>query len=192
MGKNSDVLWTVIKQPADVHEHIKHLADTLEVYAKAREAQGLHAPLQRIHAMKFYGMVEGYESIVRVGQDLADEFVGVKDFQGAREVMEQHVLPVVARAGLIARMVQVSSQYAVILAWCGDHRGAIAEMHRLEPYLEGLDLVQRHELEGKTALIAGIITEAKRVAARQTMAGVARNERCPCGSGLKFKKCHGA
>ncbi|MEZ2873933.1 SEC-C metal-binding domain-containing protein [Pseudomonas lundensis] len=192
MGKNSDVLWTVIKQPADVHEHIKHLADTLEVYAKAREAQGLHAPLQRIHAMKFYGMVEGYESIVRVGQDLADEFVGVKDFQGAREVMEQHVLPVVAQAGLIARMVQVSSQYAVILAWCGDHRGAIAEMHRLEPYLEGLDVVQRHELEGQTALIAGIISEAKRVAARQTMVGVARNERCPCGSGLKFKKCHGA
>ncbi|WP_250131787.1 SEC-C metal-binding domain-containing protein [Stutzerimonas stutzeri] len=21
---------------------------------------------------------------------------------------------------------------------------------------------------------------------------MARNERCPCGSGLKFKKCHGA
>nr|WP_245372481.1 SEC-C metal-binding domain-containing protein [Pseudomonas aeruginosa] len=24
------------------------------------------------------------------------------------------------------------------------------------------------------------------------MGRVARNERCPCGSGLKFKKCHGA
>ncbi|WP_368215012.1 SEC-C metal-binding domain-containing protein [Aeromonas sp. R2-3] len=24
------------------------------------------------------------------------------------------------------------------------------------------------------------------------MGGVARNKRCPCGSGLKFKKCHGA
>ncbi|MEE5104227.1 SEC-C metal-binding domain-containing protein [Pseudomonas alliivorans] len=24
------------------------------------------------------------------------------------------------------------------------------------------------------------------------MEGVARDERCPCGSGLKFKNCHGA
>ncbi|HHN0156304.1 SEC-C metal-binding domain-containing protein [Pseudomonas nitroreducens] len=192
MGKNPDALWKVIKRPPDVHEHIKHLADALEVYAKAREDQGLPAPFQRIHAMKFFQMVGGYESVVRVGQDLADVFVGIKDFEGAKEVMEQHVLPVVAQAGLMARMVQVRSQYAVILAWCGDYRGAIAELRRLDPYLEGLEEDQRLEVEGQTALIASIISEARRVADRQTMGGVARNERCPCGSGLKFKKCHGA
>lgn len=192
MGKNPDVLWNVIKRPSDVQEHIKHLADALEVYAKAREGQGLHAPLQRIHAMKFYQMVAAYESVVRVGQDLADEFVGVKDFVGAKEVMEQHVLPVVAQAGLIAKMVQVRSQYAVILAWCGDHRGAISEIKRLDPYLEGLEEDQRLEVEGQTALIARIISKTRRVVDRQKMGVVARNERCPCGSGLKFKKCHGA
>jgi hypothetical protein len=192
MGKNSGDLWEVIKRPPDVHEHIKHLADALEVYAKAREAQGLEARLQRIHAMKFYGMVEGYESIVRVGQDLADAFVGAKDFVGAKEVMEQHVLPVVSRAGLISRLVQVRSQYAVILAWYGDHKGAISEIRRLDPYLEGLEDWQRQELTGQAALIGNIISESRRVAFRSQMGTVGRNEPCPCGSGQKFKKCHGA
>jgi len=192
MGKNPDILWKVIKRPPNVHEHIKHLADALEVYAKAREDQGLPAPFQRIHAMKFFQMVEGYESVVRVGQDLADVFVGIKDFEGAKEVMEQHVLPVVAQAGLIGKMVQVKSQYAVILAWCGDHQGAISEIKRLHPYLDGLEEDQRLEVESQTGLISGIIREARRVTGRQTMGVVGRNERCPCGSGLKFKKCHGA
>lgn len=192
MGKNPDVLWKIIKLPPDVHENIKHLADALEVYAKAREEQGLPAPFQRIHAMKFFQMVGGYESVVRVGQDLADVFVGIKDFEGAKEVMEQHVLPVVAQVGLMARMVPVRSQYAVILALYGDHRGAIAELRRLDPYLEGLEEWQRLEIERQTALIANIISESRRVADRQTMGSVARNKRCPCGSGLKFKKCHGA
>ncbi|MCE0881504.1 SEC-C metal-binding domain-containing protein [Pseudomonas putida] len=192
MGKNSDVLWKIIKRPPDVHEHIKHLADALEVYAKAREGQGLEARLQRIHAMKFYGMVEGYESIVRVGQDLADEFVGAKDYEGAKEVMEQHVLPVVSQAGLIRRLVQVRSQYAVILAWCGDHQGAISEIRRLDPYLEGLEDWQKRELNGQTALIGGITRESRRVAFRSHVGTVGRNEPCPCGSGRKFKKCHGA
>lgn len=191
MGKNSDVLWKIIKRPPDVHEHIKHLADALEVYAKAREGQGLEARLQRIHAMKFYGMVEGYESIVRVGQDLADEFVGAKDYEGAKEVMEQHVLPVVTQAGLIRRLVQVRSQYAVILAWCGDHQGAISEIRRLDPYVEGLEDWQKRELNGQTALIGGITREKRRVAFRSHVVTVGRNEPCPCGSGRKFKKCHG-
>jgi hypothetical protein len=192
MGKNSDVLWKIIKRPPDVHEHIKHLADALEVYAKAREGQGLEARLQRIHAMKFYGMVEGYESIVRVGQDLADEFVGAKDYEGAKEVLEQHVLPIVTQVGLIRRLVQVRSQYAVILAWCGDHHGAISEIRRLDPYVEGLEDWQKRELNGQTALIGGITRESRRVAFRSHVGTVGRNEPCPCGSGRKFKKCHGA
>jgi len=191
MGKNPDVLWEMIKRPPDVHDHIKHLADTLEVCGKARDAQGLYGLQQRVSAMKFYLMVEGYDSVVRVGQDLTDELVGIREYVGAKKVMEDYVLPLVAQAGLIGRMVQVRSQYAVILAWCGDHRGAITEMQRLEPYLEGAEAEQKQEVERQTALITGI-SEALGVAGRRSMEGVARDERCPCGSGLKFKKCHGA
>lgn len=70
-------------------------------------------------------------------------------------------------------------------------RGAIIEMQRLEPYLEGAEAEQKQEVERQTALITGIISESLRVAGRQPMEG-AWDERCPCGSGLKFKKCHGA
>lgn len=191
MGKNPDVLWKVIKQPTDVHEHIKHLADALEVYSRAREAQGLRAPLHRLHAMKFYHMVQGYDSVVRVGQDLADELVGYKDYVGAKEVMEQHVVPIVTKAGLIGRMIQVRSQYAVILALSGDHRGALSEMERLQPYHEGLEEHQRQEIESQTAYIGHIIRESRRLAVRPMMTAVGRNEPCPCGSGVKYKKCHG-
>ncbi|MBK1711115.1 hypothetical protein, partial [Marichromatium gracile] len=131
MGKNADVLWKIIKRPENVHEHLKHLADALELYAIILQARGKPTPFIRIHSMKFYNMAGAPESMVRVGQDLADEFVARKDYEGAREVMEQHVLPIVNTAGLVNRLVQVRSQYAVILALCGRHDDADAEMTRL-------------------------------------------------------------
>lgn len=57
MGKNSDVLWAIINQPENVHEHIKHLADALELLARINDAQGKVSPFLRIHAMKFYNMI---------------------------------------------------------------------------------------------------------------------------------------
>jgi hypothetical protein len=191
IGKNPDVLWTVIKRPPDVDEDLKHIADALELYAITREAQGLPTPFARIHSMKFYGMIGAYDSIVRVGQDLADEFVGLKDYEGAREVMEQHVLPMVSKAKLVTRMVQCRSQYAVILAHAGEHMGAVTEIQRLRPYLDGVSESQRKEVEHQTGFIAHIINQSKRAKVRATLGSVGRNDRCPCGSGLKYKKCHG-
>ncbi|WP_122581861.1 SEC-C metal-binding domain-containing protein [Pseudomonas viridiflava] len=191
MGKNADVLWAVINRPPNVHEDLKHLADALELYAITRHEQGLQTPFARIHAMKFYSMIEAYESLVRLGQDAADEFVAVRDYVGAKEVIEQHVLPVITHAGLIPRMIQVRSQYAVILALAGDHRSAVGEIKRLLPYLDGLEEHQRREVKGQADYIAHIISEQQHRVATFSMGAVGRNERCPCGSGLKFKKCHG-
>ncbi len=36
------------------------------------------------------------------------------------------------------------------------------------------------------------VAESPPALARNPYAGVGRNEPCPCGSGKKFKKCHGA
>jgi len=36
------------------------------------------------------------------------------------------------------------------------------------------------------------VAEPPPALARNPYAGVGRNEPCPCGSGKKFKKCHGA
>lgn len=192
IGKNADVLWTIINRPENVQDHLKHLADALELYAKNLEAWGKPTPLIRIHSMKFYNMAGAPESMVRVGQDLADEFVALKDYEGAREVMVQHVLPVVNAAGLVNRLVQVRSQYAVILALCGQHDDAEAEMRRLFPYFEGLTGEQRQEVENQSNYIAQLAFNASKTVIRQMSGKVGRNDRCPCGSGLKYKKCHGA
>jgi len=192
MGKNSDVLWTIINQPENVQEHLKHLADTLELYARNREAQGKPTPFARIHSMKFYNMVGAPESMVRVGQDLADEFIAMKNYEGAREAMEQFVFPVVEKAGLVNRLVQVRSQYAVILALCGQHDNSKAEMRRLEPYIDGLNGEQRKEVENQSNYIAQLAYDSSKTSVRKIFGKVGRNERCPCGSGLKYKKCHGA
>jgi hypothetical protein len=191
-GKNSDALWTIINRPENIQEHLKHLADALELYAIIREHQRKPTPLIRIHAMKFYNMAGAAESMVRVGQDLADEFVAMKDYEGAREIMEQHVLPVVNVSGLVNRLVQVRSQYAVILALCGKHGDAEAEMRRLSPYFEGLGSNQRQEIENQSNYIAQLAYKASKPANIPIFGAVGRNERCPCGSDLKYKKCHGA
>ncbi len=192
IGKNSDVLWTIIKRPENVHDHIKHLADALELLARISDSQGGISPLLRIHAMKFYNMTAAPESLVRVGQDLADEFVARKDYIGAREVMEQHVLPVVNTAGLVQRLVQVRSQYAVILALVGKHEQAEEEIRRLEPYFEGLTGYQRQEVEDQSNIIAHLAYKTARSEITKFLGPVGRNEPCPCGSGIKYKKCHGA
>ena len=180
IGKNSDVLWTIINKPENVHEHIKHLADALELLAKINDAQGKVSPFLRIHAMKFYNMTAAPESLVRVGQDLADEFVARKDYVGAREVMEQRVLPVVSTSGLVQRLVQVRSQYAVILALAGEHKYAEAEMRRLEPYFEGLTGYQRQEVEDQSAIIVHLAYKAVQSKITKYLGPGGRNQPCPC------------
>lgn len=192
MGKNSDVLWTIINRPENVQEYLKHIADALDLYATNREAWGKPTPFARIHSMKFYNMAGAPDSMVRVGQDLADQFIDMKDFKGAREVMEQHVLPVVNKAGLVGKLVQVRSQYALILALGGHHEDANAEMRRLEPYVEGLSGEQRQEVEQQSNYIAQLSYNASKRAVIRSFGSVGRNEPCPCSSGLKYKKCHGA
>ena len=192
MGKNSDALWRIINKSENIQEHLKHLADALELYATNRDAWGKPTPFARIHSLKFYNMVGAGDSMVRVGQDLADQFIDMKDYEGAREVMEQHVLPVVNMAGLVSRLVQVRSQYAVILALSGQFTDANTEIRRLDPYFEGLTGEQRLEVENQSHYIAQLTYNASITASRELFDPVGRNEKCPCGSELKYKKCHGA
>ena len=165
LGKNPDVLWEIINRPENVQD--------------------------RIHAMKFYNMAMSPDSMVRVGQDLADEFVAMKDYEGAKEIIEQHILPVINQAGLINRMVQVRSQYAVILAYCGLHNDAASEIRNLNPYIQGLSREQRTEIENQTDLISHLAQITQLEESKKSFGKVGINEQCPCGSGLKDKKCHG-
>ncbi|CAH6852557.1 ATP-binding protein [Vibrio chagasii] len=190
-GRNSDGLWEIINKPVGVQDDVKHIADALELYARIQESQNRIAPFHRIHALKFYDLAHAPESLVRVGQDLADEFVAREDYMGAREIIEQFVLPVVKDSGLVSRLVQVRSQYAVILAYCGEFEDAREEMKQLSPYFHGLDGNQRLEVEQQSDYIEALARQSLMAGMRREYERVGRNDKCPCGSGMKYKKCHG-
>ena len=182
-------------------DDLKHLADTLDLLAKAVNGQGRDSGLARIHAAKFYGLANAIESFVKVNQDLVDEFIGRSDYVGARQVMEEHLLPAVIENKVLDKMVGVRSQYAVVLGYCGEYDAADQELARLEPYRPGLSATQRAEIDNQRRLL----DELRRQKVRPGMVNrtpaylrpsskpprVGRNEPCPCGSGQKYKRCHG-
>lgn len=202
LGAKQAALWALINKPGLDHADIKRLADALEL--KAMVGDKLHAlvPLARIHAMKFYAIAGAIDSLIRVGQDLADEFVARHDFIGAREILEQHVMPVVVDNGLLNRYLDVRAQYAVVLAYCGLYSEAEQEMARLQAYEAGLIPEARMALANQRQQIANIkanpipqwlpgghpqaVQRSKPISAGVK---IGRNEPCPCGSGKKFKKC---
>ena len=73
--------------------------------------------------------------------------------------MELHVLRVENTAELVQRLVQIRSQYAVILALAGEHKRAESQMRRLEPYFEGLTGYQQQEVEDQSTIITHLAFE---------------------------------
>jgi hypothetical protein len=202
MGAKQAQLWALINKPGLDHGNIKRLADALDLKAMVARKMHVPAPFARIHAMKFYAIAGAIDSLIRVGQDLADEFVERHDFIGAREILEQHVMPVVVGNQLLNRHLDVRAQYAVVLAYCGLHSEAEREMERLQAYAAGLAPQARMTLSNQRQLIAKIkanpIPQWRPVVRPQAIyrskpvlvgLKVGRNEPCSCGSGKKFKKC---
>lgn len=201
LGAKQAALWALINKPELDHADIKRLADALELKAMVADKLHVLAPFARIHAMKFYAIAGAIDSLIRVGQDLADEFVARHDFVGAREVIEQHVMPVVVNNQLLNRHLDVRAQYAVVLAYCGLYSEAEREMERLQAYKAGLTPEAHRILANQRQLIAEI--KANPIPQRRSVGHpsiqrskpvsgavkIGRNEPCPCGSGKKFKKC---
>ncbi len=96
-------------------DDLKHLADTLDLHAMALNRMGTFSGLSRIHAMKFYSMANALDSFVRVGQDLADEFLSRFDYDGALDVFERNLLPAIRSKNLMGHVIPVRSHYAVAL-----------------------------------------------------------------------------
>jgi hypothetical protein len=193
MMENPNKIWPLLKKGVDHGDDLKHLADCLDLQAHALNEMGRHSHLARIHAMKFYSMANALDSYVRVGQDLVDEFLARQDYIGARDVLERNILPTVIEQKMVSRIVPVRRHYAVVLAYCGDHDAAAAEMSKLAPYEASLGPEGQQEFRWQRRLIARLRREAPPpqwqfpVLPRK----MGRNERCYCGSGKKFKRCHG-
>jgi hypothetical protein len=196
----------IIAAIGGLEEHqddLKHLADCLDLYAMARAKRGLPSGLARLHAMKFYVMSGASRSAVKAGQEAVDDFIAIyDDAEGARQLMENHLLPLIRASGLVANEIAVRAQYAVVLSYCGEVQAAQTEMQRLKAYASALPLAERDELENQVELVdainRGLVTKPERQRASPlppraiNFGRVGRNQPCPCGSGLKFKRCHGA
>lgn len=195
-------LWALINKPGLDQGDIKRLADALELKAKVADKLQVLAPFARVHAMKFYAIAGAIDSLIRVGQDLADEFVDRQDFVGAREILEQHVMPVVVANQLLNRHLDVRAQYAVVLAYCGLYLEAEREMELLQAYVDGLPPQARMILANQGQLVAeikanpipqwrpeGHLLATQRGKPIYSGVKIGRNEPCSCGSGNKFKKC---
>lgn len=182
-----------------LHNDLKHLADALDVVARSSNAQGRHSGLARVHAAKFYSLANSVDSFVKVSQDLVDEFVRRSDYVGARQVIEQNLLPTVIKSKMLSRTISVRSQYAVVLGYCGEYDAAGAEFARLDSYRPGLTPEQHAEIDGQREMVAKMRLLDVRNRMRHATAAslprgmkVRRNDPCPCGSGQKYKRCHGA
>jgi hypothetical protein len=212
IGRNPPAIRPLLPKGRDNRDDLKHLADTLDLHAQALQRSGGSSPFARIHAMKFYELAHAPQSVIRVGQDLVDDFCVHNDFEGARDVIEKTLLPTVQALNLVSWVVPVRSQYAVVLAYSGQFDAADNEMRRLAPYEAGLSPAGKGELRDQRRLIASlrrsgpppqrkvVIAPAVKelLAARngqvtppQRRTKIGRNERCPCQSGRKYKHCHG-
>jgi len=178
----------------DTLDELKRLADTLDLRARALNELGQHSGLCRLHAMKFYQIAHVPMSLMKVGQDVVDEFISLLgDPFEARRVIETLLLPIVKEYRLVDYVVPVRAQYAVILAYCGEVDAARRLIGELEAF--AVSEFRRSELENQARLIEKIAVERPlilRPSIQANVPKVGRNERCPCGSGKKYKKCHGA
>jgi preprotein translocase subunit SecA len=96
---------------------------------------------------------------------------------------------------------QVTPQDAQALevsdGWDEEDAGALAYQHQSLAGAEAIAAAGGSAVAAPaTAVAAGAIGGATTVATQQRIATefekVGRNDPCPCGSGKKFKKCHGA
>lgn len=212
MLRNPPELRPLLPNDRDITDQLKHLADTLDLLAQAAGRKSQRSTLARIHAMKFYELAQAYQSFVRVGMDLVDELVWVNDFDSARYTIERNIFPVIQAIGLTSYVLELRALYAVVLAYCGDHQAAANEVERLHPYEDAMDPNHRTAFQEQKQIIQTVrryggppqrrvdiapplqaLFDQRRGPPRavEPRKKIGRNELCPCGSGQKYKRCHG-
>jgi len=186
-------------------DEVKRLADSLDLQGSAANDVGLIQPFAKLHAHKFFLLSSSYSSAVRVGLDFVDQCLTERsDAVGARDFMENFLLPLINEKKMIGELVPVSCHYAVILAYCGAFQDAVNTLREMKPYIvEGTDGAIQYEsnvrlveqirsgevrLPERTPILAQ--PKAKRSPYRELIK-IGRNDPCPCESGLKYKKCCG-
>lgn len=207
-AKNVQDIAQKIGNVREQSDNIKHLADSLDLYGRARIAQDSGYGLSRFHAHKFYILAGAYKSALKVGQDVVDDLIGyLNDPFEARSFIETGLLPIIRDFKLLDYFVPVHSQYAVVLAYCGETVKAKSVISNLISFADALpeenivELYNQIKLindisEGKVRLPPPIYPSKAKITSEKSIPvkrgkKIGRNEPCPCGSGLKYKKCCG-
>lgn len=177
-------------------EDVKRTGDALKLLASSLIRRGKKPGLTHIHAVKFYHLASAFSSLVKVGQDVADEYVEIlRDPALARSFIEQALLPVIQGFQLMEYVVPVRAQYAVVLAYCGEGSAALGEMERLSAFRGSLLPERRIEFDNQRTLIREILAGRKTLSLTETpVAGIVAVDKdapCPCGSSKKYRNCHG-
>lgn len=203
IGANGPALVELLTPVVD-REDIKRTADALDLWCAAVAKLGDFPGLRRIQAMKLYSSAGAGRSAVISGQETADEmlrFMG--DAAGARELMEDKVLPLIREYGLTDLVLRARGEYAVILAYCGELESADREIAALRNYggdVERMDQLEyQAELVGqiRAGLLAATPLRPRRGGFKYVLEPnlIGRDHRpddpCHCGSGRKYKNCHG-
>lgn len=204
VGKSNSALYESLPADAD-NDDLKRLADSLALWSHVVVRMGEPPLLRRITALKFYGLAQAARSVVSTGLEAVDDFlVLMADPIGAREIIEQHVLPVVRESQLTELILSARSVYSIVLAWNGAHDAALAELSALREYAVGEE--ERQMLNERSTHVSQIISGEVRLQRQIPPTGalgralgsptpskvkVGRNEPCTCGSGMKFKRCCG-
>lgn len=153
-GANGEGLLRLFRDVED-RDEIKRTADSLNLWATTMTKLGLSPMLRRIQASKLYSLYQAGRSAAVAACDTADDmldFMGSAD--GARDAMEQHAFPLIAHYQLTDMILGARSQYAVILAWCGDFEAADQEMEAVLNY--DADPERLLELRNQIVLIEAI------------------------------------
>jgi hypothetical protein len=204
VGKSNSALYDSL--PADTNtDDLKRLADSLALWSHVVVRMGEPPLLRRITSLKLYGLAQAARSVVSTGLEAVDDFlVFMADPVGAREIIEQHVLPIVRESQLTELILPTRSVYSIVLAWNGAHDAALAEMSALKEYAVSYE--EQQMLNERSAFVAQIISGEARLQRQVPPTGalgralglptssdkkIGRNDPCTCGSGTKFKKCCG-
>lgn len=183
-------------------DDVKRLADALNLWSTVMVRLGLPPMMRRIQASKLYASVGAGRSATVAAQELADEMLKIMATpDGAREVFEQHIFPLIEQYRLTDLALDARAEYAVALAYCGDFDGADQQMRALGNYAgaDDWEAKQAHALDLIEQIRCG---EARIGTPMRASSFSLRNPNsvgrrvgpdavCPCGSGRKLKRCHG-
>jgi len=153
----SDVSAFLRNSSADL-EAVNHLASAYEVKSILLKQRRVNPMTYRLFAFKFFGCVGAYSSVVKTGLDAAQDMLDMRDFNAARTMVRDNVIPLILEANLLVELTSARSFYAVILAYCGDFKTANREMASLAPYRASFTEEKRNEYDFQLRLIRDIHT----------------------------------